>query len=150
MHATGIKIAQEKVFMVISRFVKEYYAEYSPDVYERTYQLFRSLVKTDVQPTSNGWEASVYFDLDKLDYFTRIVPQGQPWTPYAKPENTFRGESWNGERDAWVLETAMTGYKPHGDYAKGTAIWTESMAILNRDTIELLKQELIRAGIPIK
>ena len=52
----AVQLAQEKIYQVISRFVKEYYTEFSPELYDRTYQLFRSLVKTDIVQTLNGWE----------------------------------------------------------------------------------------------
>ena len=42
---------QEQVYAIINRFVKEYYAEYTPEVYERTYQLYKSLVKSDIEKT---------------------------------------------------------------------------------------------------
>ena len=38
----------------------------------------------------------------------------------------------------------------HGGYTAGTAIWDESEAVLNSDMINILKQSLISAGIPVK
>ena len=145
--------AKEKIALIINHFLIEYYREFEPEVYVRTYQLLNSLVKTDVVLTRNGWVAEVYFDINALDYSTRIVPQGQPWTPWAIPENTYHKKNWTDENTEWVLNTAMTGGntgKPHGGYANGTAIWTESMNVLSKEGIEILKQELIKAGIPIK
>lgn len=146
----AIEQAKEKVYDKIAEFLFKFYEEFEPDVYVRTYQLLCSLVKTDVKSTGNGWVAEVYFDLGALNYSKRIVPQGQPWSSYAKPENTFHKENWGKENDAWVLETAMTGALPHGGYAGGTAIWTESMKILNAEKRSLLKNALIDAGIPVK
>ena len=45
---------QEEVYMIVNRFVKQYYAEFSPEVYERTYQLYRSLVKSEIKKDGNG------------------------------------------------------------------------------------------------
>ena len=59
---------QEQVYTIVDRFLKQYYAEYDPIIYERTYQLYQSLVKTGIKKTANGYEAYVYFDVDKLDY----------------------------------------------------------------------------------
>ena len=64
----AIQIAQEKVYQIIDRFVKEYYSEFSPEMYERTYQLYRSLVKSKIISSGTGYECVVYFDLDALDY----------------------------------------------------------------------------------
>ena len=65
---SAVRVAQEEVYGIIHKFVKQYYSEYDPSVYERTYQLLRSLVKTDVISTGNGWEAQIYFDIGALDY----------------------------------------------------------------------------------
>lgn len=149
----AVDIAKEKIALIINHFLTEYYKEFEPEVYVRTYQLLNSLVKTDVKLVGNEWVAEVYFDLDALDYSTRIVPHGQPWSGYAKPENTYHREDWEDKNTKWVLETAMTGGNtgnPHGGYASGTAIWTESMRVLSKEGIKILKQELIKAGIPVK
>ena len=69
--------SQEQVYQIIDRFVKEFYADYSPELYERTYQLYRSLVKSEIVPTGSGYEAHVYFDLDSLDSVTGAKPSGE-------------------------------------------------------------------------
>lgn len=144
----AVERARDKVYKIIDGFLKEYYSEFTPDVYVRTKQLLNSLVKTNVKHVKNGWVAEVYFDIEKLDYSTRIVPS--MFTPWAKPENTFHREGWTKENDEWVLKTAMTGSKPHGGYKEGTAIWTESMKVLTKDKIQILKKALIDAGIPVR
>ena len=73
----AVQKAQEQVYQVIDRFVKEYYAEFSPEVYERTYQLYRSLVKSDIKSTGNGYEACVYFDIGALDYAMKTIGVGK-------------------------------------------------------------------------
>ena len=146
----AIEVAREKVYDKIAEFLFQFYEEFTPDVYVRTYQLLCSLVKTNVVSTGNGWTAEVYFDLGALNYATRIVPQGQPWSSRARPENTYHREAWTHDNDAWVLETAMTGAKPHGGYASGTAVWTKSMEVLNQEKRDILKNALIQAGIPVK
>ena len=143
----AIELAQEKVAMIINHFLTDYYKEFSPEVYVRTYQLLRSLIKSDVQYTGNGWVAEVYFDIGALDYSTRIVPSQFPW---ASSNNTYKREPWDGGNTAWVLETAMTGGLPHGGYESGTAIWTESMKILDKQAIGILKEKLIAAGVPVR
>jgi hypothetical protein len=142
----AVEQAKEKIFNIIRKVLKKFYTEFEPEVYVRTYQLFCSLVKTDVKPTVNGWMAEVYFDISALDYARRIVPSGTTWSS----NNTFHGESWSDENTKWVLETAMTGFRPHGGYATGTAIWEKSMNILSPNGVEMLKKELIKAGIPIR
>ena len=140
------------VFLIINRFVKEYYAEFSPAVYERTYQLFRSLVKTDVRSTGNGWVAEVYFDASMLDYQIKHLTKWPTNGGYMNPFNgaiSSDGSFPNPKGSAdLVLQSAAHG--SHGGYTSGTAIWDEPLAILNTEAINILKRELIAAGIPIR
>lgn len=142
----AIERATTKVNYIINHFLTQFYNEFTPDVYVRTEQLLRSLVKTHAVKTANGWAAEVYFDLSALDYSTRIVPSGKSWSK----DNTFHKNPWTDENTEWVFETAMTGSKPHGGYASGTAIWTESIKELNAEKRNILRQALIDAGIPVK
>ena len=130
----AIARSQEQIYQVINRFVKEYYAEWSPAVYERTYQLFRSLVKSDIKSTGNGWIAEVYFDLEALDYHMKLVNG-------VKVPN----QGWSEEK---TLQSAARG--EHGGYKVGTAIWADPVAILTNEGYEILKRMLIESGIPIK
>ena len=128
--------AEEKVHQVIDGCLKQFYSEFSPDEYIRTEQLLHSLVKSDVKQVGNRFEAKVYFDVGSLNYQTGVVPT-KNGTGYA---------TWDGET---VLRVAMESSVPHGGYVGGTAVWTESMKRLG-NIFELLKQELIKQGIPIK
>lgn len=123
--------AQSQVYQIVDRFVKEFYAEYPPEVYERTYQLYRSLVKSNIVPTKNGYEAEVYFDLSSIDYVTGSRPSG---------EQVMGAAEW-GRHGAMGLAVA--------DF-KGTSIWHEPLDILNAEAINILKKMLISEGIPIK
>ena len=126
----ALQKATEQVYQIINRFVKEFYAEYSPSMYDRTYQLYQSLVKTDVEVSGNGCTAYVYFDFSSLVYMTGSQPSGSQ-----------------------VMNAAA--YGGHG--AEGlhviagcTGIWSEPMQILSTEAIEILKRMLIAEGIPIK
>lgn len=146
----AVKLAQEKAAMIINHFLTQFYNEFSPEWYIRTEQLLRSLVKSGIRKTSNGWVAEVYFDSSALDYSTRVIPSQLSHSDKIGNENTFHRKSWTDKNTAWVLETAMTGNLPHGGYADGTAIWTESMKVLDKDGINILKEKLIQAGISVK
>lgn len=123
--------SQEQVYQIIDRFVKEFYAEFTPEMYERTYQFYRSLVKGDIVRTSKGYEAQVYFDLSSLNYVTGSKPSG---------EQVMGAAEW-GRHGAMGLATA--------DF-KGTSVWHEPLAILDAQAINILKKMLISEGIPIK
>ena len=126
----ALQKATEQVYQIINRFVKEFYAEYSPSMYDRTYQLYQSLVKTDVEVSENGCTAYIYFDFSSLVYMTGSQPSGLQ-----------------------VMNAAA--YGGHGAeglhvIAGGTGIWSEPMQILSTEAIEILKRMLIAEGIPIK
>ena len=122
---------QEQIYQIINRFVKEFYAEFSPEMYERTYQLYCSLVKSNIISTGNGYEAEVYFDLSSLDYVTGARPSGEQVMQAAE----------YGRHGAMGLAVA--------DF-KGTSIWHEPLEILNAEAINILKKMLISEGVPIK
>lgn len=122
---SAVVSAEEKVHQTIDDCLQRFYSEFSPDEYIRTQQLLHSLVRSGIKSTSNGFEAEIYFDVGTLNYTTG---------------------SWDG---ATVLRVAMESDLPHGGYAGGTAIWIASIAKLG-NIFELLKQELIAQGVPVK
>ena len=54
--------AQDQIAEIVESVLQEYYASYSPERYERTYQLLQSCVKNSVVRTGNGATAEVYLD----------------------------------------------------------------------------------------
>lgn len=130
----SVAMAQEQIFQIIDKFIKEYYAEFSPEMYQRTYQLYRSLVKSEVRMTANGAEAEVYFDLDRLDYAIKRI-NGK----------TIHNKGWSEEK---TLTAAAHG--SHGGKESGTAIWDAPMEILNRGAYDRLKRCLIANGVPVR
>lgn len=141
----AIKMAQERIFKIIEDFLLQYYMEFEPEVYVRTYQLLCSLVKTEVKRTANGWVAEIYYDLDSLNYSMRIVPSQFSW---ASPHNTYHRQDWTHENDIAVFEMAAHG--SHGGYTSGTAVWDDPMRIIKQEGFNILKQSLINAGIPVR
>ena len=134
--------SQAQVYQIIDRFVKQFYAEFTPEMYDRTYQLFQSLVKGDIKSTPNGYEAYVYFDVDMLDHYVHTIKVNGKTYSYSGKHD------WS-EQD--ILDNALTGSLPHGGYAGagGQSIWNEALSVLNTEAIEVLKRMLISEGIPI-
>lgn len=66
---SAMVIAQSKVHQCIDSFIKQYYAEYTPTEYERTYSFYNSLVKSDIKYSGNECYCSVYIDMDMMDYY---------------------------------------------------------------------------------
>ena len=124
---------ESEVYTTFAGNLNQYYGEFIPAEYIRTGALFGSLDRTGVKSTGSGASADVYFNTPS--YQTGVVPLQSGRTGWA---------TWSGEQ---VLDTAMHG--SHGGYTSGTAIWDEPIAILNAEAINILKRELIAAGIPL-
>lgn len=122
----AVEQTQEQAYNIINEFLIRYYSEYSPVEYHRTEQLLKSLVKSNIIDTGNGYRAEVYFDVGSLKY----------------------KKSWSGEKTM-----ANAGSGKHATYPKlisGTAIWNTPKSILNKELIEMLIANLKTAGIPIR
>ena len=140
--------AEETVYNIIHRFVKEYYAEYDPIEYVRTYQFYQSLVKSEITPADNGqlgWKARVYFDLDKLDYYMKTT---RSKGTKVNDENHF--DDPLDERGVLhrILTEELHVKKPRKVYA--IPIWKESIKFLDEQGFNLLKRMLQTEGVPIK
>ena len=152
-YEAAIAGARDEIYDIIDSFLKDFYFEFEPSVYKRTRQLLRSLVKTDVKRVGNRVEASVYFDLDTLDYSMKIVTDNFPWATEAERDagekvNTYHRQSWSHENDIAVFEMAAHG--SHGGAVKGTAIWDKPHAIINSRWRNILKEMLLKQGISIR
>lgn len=123
--------AQEKVYKILDLYMQRFYADYDPVMYERTYQLMHSLVKSDIAFTGNGYEAEVYFDMSKLNYLTGRQPSG---------EQVVDAAAYGGH--------GATGLKIV--YGGGEDIWFTPLEIINAEAVETLKNMLILEGIPIR
>ena len=101
----------------------EFYDVFTPDYYHRTYQFWSSAVTTML--TENCGE--VFMDKSKMDY------------------NTF----WTGEIQ---LQAANIG--SHGgiitDETRKHKFWVVFINFCQENAVKILKEELIKSGIPIK
>lgn len=132
----AVQETKEKAFKIIFDVVAQYYNEFQPKEYDRTLQLLFSLVDTDARKQGNGFVAEVYFDVGSIDY-------QEPKKHRKNPDD------WSNEE---IIDEIMTGGS-HGGYIApngNTKVWTESIGILNAELIQILKQELIKNGIPVK
>lgn len=126
--------ATEKVYRIIDNFIKEFYADYDPVMYERTKQLFNSLVKSNVVKTANDVESYVYFDLDRIRYMSGSSPSGRQVMGVA-------AVGMHGAEDLRMVAGRT-----------GVSIWDDPLERLkgNKEVIKILEQMLISEGIPIK
>lgn len=147
-------MAQEEVYRIVQSFVDEYYSSYAPQVYERTGQLYRSLVRGEIKASTNGYKAYVYFDLEKLDYSMKRLTKwrdssGQYMNPFnydTSSDGWFKNSGYSNEK---TLESAMKGL--HGGLDVNTSpIWSNSLNEINRNIIPIFKKYLKQNRIPIK
>ena len=127
--------AEKKVHEELAGNLNQFYTEFHPEEYIRTGALFGSLESTGTIPTGNGAVAEVRFNTPS--YVNGAVELQSGSYGYA---------TWDGET---VLRVAMESGVPHGGYAGGTPIWTESMKNLGgkQGINDLLKQELKKEGL---
>ena len=62
---------------ITKKFIKEYYREFSPQYYDRTWRLLNSVVKTKPKKIKDGYEVEVYIDTS-IEYPSTW--KGEPWT----------------------------------------------------------------------
>ena len=66
--ASAIEKTQEEIYDVIQKSINEYYREYTPSFYQRTYKFLNSLVKPKVEIKENSIECEVKIDENYLRY----------------------------------------------------------------------------------
>lgn len=132
----AVRVVQEKVHDVCTKFLNMFYGEYDPYVAIRTYQVFNSLVKSDIRSTGNGFEADVYFDLSALNHPSSYMGQN----------GIMVHRNWS---ESEIMSSVMTG-STHGGRADGTPVFTEADAQVAVKARQWLAQELRAAGIPIR
>lgn len=124
----ALRDAQNEVHVCIEKFVKQYYAEYSPTVYKRTYQFMESITKTGIKSKGFTVTCEIYID-------TRMN--------YEAPTQA-------------VVEMINTGYHAMRKMGaprdiKGTKVWDESISFIEKYQvfIETFKQSLISQGLTV-
>lgn len=153
----AITQTEQKVFDVIDKCLRRFYAEFEPEFYIRTQQLLHSLVRSRVVSDGKGFKAEVYFDVGLLNYEKGSVLLKKTMTiPILTKNGDIRYIQTNYGYANWdentVLNVAMTSGLPHGGYASGTAVWEDAMRALASlgGVFEMLLKELKAQGIPIK
>ena len=132
---TAVAIAQPEVYDEFQEALDQYYGEFSPRLYIRTYQLKNSLRRSPIRPIGNGHEADVYYNPAGLNYVMGHV---------LLRNGEYGWNTWSGVE---VFESAAHG--SHGGYKSGTAIWDEPYAVINATARSILAKACRAAGIPI-
>lgn len=141
---SAITMAQDQVYQIIDDYMQMFYADYSPDPsrggYERTYQLMRSLVKTEVISTGNGYTAFVFFDIDGLRYETGGRPSMQQVMDAAEQGlHGAIGDIPNSDKQFKYV---------HGK--TGVDVWITPREVLKEEGYRILEEMLIANGVPVR
>ena len=100
---------------------EEFYLQYNPKVYERTYQYAMSGTYKMLTQLSG----MVFLDADSMDY----------------------GAFWDGERQ---LAMAAEGYHGRYDIRTEGRPWQTFIEFCEKNAFKILKEEIIKQGIPLK
>lgn len=126
----AVSIAQEEIAQIVRDVLQEFYSSYSPVMYERTYQLLASCVKSDVNKHGMSADASVYLDSGMMTYSTGAEPSGEQVMAAANA----------GLHGAIGLKT-VGGGPPLSDTAQSA---------VSRQVMNILLDAIREAGIPVR
>lgn len=123
----ALNATQDIIYKALQEKLSEYYHEITPMVYDRTYKLFNSIIKTEIIATGDGFSCSVEVDPSYLDY-------------------TYKGGATGLEVWNWA------NAKSHGGTVEGNIeVWNNTMDSLGGENgiINLMKQNLQKYGVPV-
>lgn len=137
--ASAMKATQQMVYDAIQESITEYYKEYTPEVYERTYKFLNSLIKTDIIRVGNTISCEVKIDERFLEY---EYPNGG-------------GINATGLDVVQWANREVPGYGNHGgtvDTGRDDGFWDVAMQTLGGDfgIMTLLNNNLKRRGLNVK
>lgn len=102
----AVKMTQDDIYKTIQRYITAYYEEgvFSggsciPDVYERTYRLLNSLIKTDIKVSGNSISCTVEIDRNYLNYSYQGGATGQQVMDWLN--DSWHGGTVQGEHEYW-------------------------------------------------
>lgn len=132
----ALKMTQQEIFEVIQQHITDYYKEpvfrngtsAIPMIYDRTYKLLNSLIKTDIVKSGGNISCKVEIDPNYLNY--RYMGGASGLDVMLSAEQAFHG---------WSVE---------GDIR----IWSDSLAelCLEPGILFIMKNNLKKCGVPVK
>lgn len=132
----ALKMTQQEIFEVIQQHITDYYKEpvfrngtsAIPMIYDRTYKLLNSLIKTDIVKSSGTISCSVEIGPNYLDYHYMGGASGLDVMLSA--DQAFHGWSVEGDMRIWSDSLSELGLKP--------------------GILYLMKNNLKKCGVPVK
>lgn len=125
----ALKMTQQEIFEVVQQHITDYYHEYSPRMYQRTWEFLNSLIKTEIVKSSNGISCNVEIDKDYLSYRYQGGATGLDVVTYAN-QHSHGGVYDDDFGQFWDDAMAELGLEPGIKY--------------------LMKSNLKKCGVPVK
>lgn len=132
----ALKMTQQEIFEVIQEHITDYYKEpvfrngtsTIPLLYDRTYKLLDSLIKTDIVKSDGTISCTVEIDPEYLNY--QYMGGISGLDVMLSAEQSFHGWSVEGDMRIWSDSLAELGLEPGIRY--------------------LMKKNLRKCGVPVK
>ncbi len=132
----ALKMTQQEIFEVIQQHITDYYHEpvfrngtsAIPMLYDRTYKLLNSLIKTDIIKSGGVISCSVEIDPNYLDY--QYMGGASGLDVMLSANEQFHGWSIEGDMRIWDDALAELGLKP--------------------GILYIMKSNLKKCGVPVK
>lgn len=130
----ALKMTQDTIFKCFQITLSDYYHEpvfdgsSIPKQYERLYKFLNSIIKTDIVKAGNSLSCTVEVDTDYLNYVYPAGATGETVWTYANMET--HGGTVEGQIKVWDDTIEMVGGK--------------------EGIIKMMKDNLIRCGVPVK
>ena len=132
----ALKTTQQEIFEVIQQHITDYYKEpvfrngtsAIPMLYDRTYKLLNSLIKTDIIKSDGTISCSVEINPNYLNY--KYMGGASGLDVILSAEQAFHGWSIEGDMRIWSDSLAELGLKP--------------------GILFIMKNNLKKCGVPVK
>jgi len=132
----ALKMTQQEIFKVFQEHITDYYKEpvfrngtsAIPMMYDRTYKMLNSLIKTDIVKNGNTLSCAVEIDPNYLNY--RYMGGMSGVDVMLSSEQAFHGWSVEGDMRIWSDSLEELGLKP--------------------GILYLMKNNLKKCGVPVK
>lgn len=125
----ALKMTQQEIFEVIQQHIVDYYHEFTPHMYQRTWEFLNSLIKTDIIKTNGTISCTVGIDRNYLNYRYNGGATGLEVVTYAN-QHSHGGVYDDDFGQFWDDAMAELGLEPGIKY--------------------LMKKNLKKCGVPIK
>ena len=123
----AIEFVAERMTQELESYIREdFYNQYRPRFYDRTYQLLKSPKYNMI----NSKSAEIFIDMDAIHYLI-----DDPAYNYDKTD---------------VVKLASLGYHGTIDIFRPGMFWEDFIEWCNKNVPYLMKQELKKQGIPVK